>query len=76
MTIRVDIVNKDDEVLYVEDQGRVFALNPGEGGTFYVRKDNRILIREDLRARDRYMPDRPARDRRVSNRRFEDDHKK
>lgn len=74
MTIRVDITNKDDVILYVEeDEGGLKQLQPGQSGTFYVKKTNRIRLREDMRARDRFTQG-PARDRRQKTRRFEDEH--
>jgi len=73
MTIRVDITNKDDVILYVEDdQGGLKQLAPGQTGTFYVKKDNRIRLREDMRAKFPYSPD-PKPDRRQQKRRFEDE---
>ena len=70
MTIRVEVKNCDDVVLYVEDQAGLRQLQPGETGTFYVKKDNRIQLREDMRAKDRCTnkaaPDRRQRERRFS----------
>lgn len=70
MTIRVDIKNCETKaVLYVEDHSGLRQLKPGEEGTFYVRKDNRIVLREDMRAKHPYSGD-PAPDRRRTERRY------